>query len=999
MTEPRPVADLFLLPGDRRMAEDGSYPPEEARPRLPRGELAARLAAGANDRFRDLVIAGWQDDAVDLVRTDGVASRKRLVWLVRPGQVRAAVAVLSRPENVELKARLVMVPDRGTITVALEQVGLGWSLAVLDAELMPTSELMLVGINRFNRCRSGLERVQRDVASMLGRVERLERAIALPALRDLHPGCSAICLAGGPSLRDHLPLIRVLARDCVVVAVDVVQKRLQEEGIPVDYVITVDSHGEVVQRMAACRDPRTVLVVPVNGDVRLDGLFQHCSYFPAGGRIGVHLAGDQRFLTGTIVGTASVGLAYFLGCRDIALFGHDLAYGEVMYSDLVADGGGLDRFNRAQIDAYRHVPGNGGVEVKTDYWFEVAIDDFRFLIAALEGATVRNPNIGRKVGAVIPGAVDLPPDWQPTLAFRREGHDPARLPRLVPPIADRQACIDLLRGHHREFIRLWEESVQPAEITAELLPNVPECRFADLVVGQCTMAGVIASTRQLAMPPSLSVAAMLEDVRGFIDRCVAGSEQALEQVLTASGPLAELPTWTGFSCPDEAKWLHGVMAASLASPARPDLAMLLVIECSYLADLLRFGLCPELPVPRSATEGLLLLRQLMPRLGDAFLAGVLAMCRSEGVEEPLRWARERKVLPAGWHPDDAQAVEGTPPLVRACIDLRRLRQAGPAALGSAVVEDIARLPQMQVPLVRALVEPGAFADERRAALRRLIDGGMLALDDQMSAMILHHCEGEAAYRLVRQGGPSFGEAAILAMAQRLCHSEPERVLRYAQEYRPLSRFHDQMEGVAVQALIALGRHGQALDRCDGCWDGAVAHRLRIEALLAAGRLLEARALVAVAPDAEDLPVLAAKLLQAAMRSNDPGLLALCCRTVAGLGHRFAEMADLARSARTLLARLPSGVRPRATAAVPAPGPLDADQAARALDGLRHFLGRAWNDGVPLPLEQKLVSSGILDAIAVEAVVGEASRLLRVAPPVVPPPFDTAAELVRALRPG
>lgn len=989
----RAPADLFLLDTDRVAAAEDRLPTTAPGAALSRTDVAARLSAGANDRFHDLVLAGWQEAAVALLAADGVAGRKRITWLVRPGDARPAVERLLREDAAGLEVRLVVVEDRGILTVALERIGLGWSLAVLDDELVPPSELTLIGINRFNRRRSGIERVSRDVAGMLARVHRLPETVDLRALKGLHAGCGALCLAAGPSLREHLPRVRELARSCVVIAVDVLQKRLQEEGIPLDYVVTVDSHGQVVSRMGPAADSRTMLVLPVNGDQRLDAMFPLRTHFPAGGSLGGHLCGGENFPTGTIVGTASVGLAYWMGCREIALFGHDLAYGEAMYTDLVADGGGLDAFNRAQIDRLRPVPGNGDAPVMTDYWFEVAIDDFRLMIAALAEARIRNANIAGRVGAVIPGSLPLAADWAPPVPFERDAHRPQDLRRLQPPVADREACCELLRAHHREFMRLWEARVLPAEQAAEIIPFVADCRFADLMVGHCAMPGVIAATRQLAMPPSLSMAGTLAEVRAFIDACVKQSADLLERLLAVDGVLEPMADWSGFAQPQAAKELRSLVAASLELPVRPDVATLLAIEGSYLNDLRVYTRCPTPPLPRSASEGLVLLRNLMPVLDDAFLAGVLALCRLEGVEEPLTWARERGVLPEGWHPDDAEAAADAPALVRACAVLRRLAVVGPMALGREALEVVAGLPQAQVHLVRALVQDGPFAVDRVTALRRLIDGDRLELDDQLAAMILLHQAGDGAYRLLKQAAPAYGEASILAMAERLAEREPERVLRYAGDFRPLSRFHDQMEAVAVRTLLAHGRAGEALERCACLWDGGLAQRLRCEALIALGRLVEARALLLVCADGDGIDGLAARLLQSALASRDTAVIALCCRAVRALAVRFPALASVAQPASVILARLPAGQPPAAV-----PHPLSADPACcpLALDGVRQFIGLHWNDGIPVSQGQPLRSTGILDEAAVDAVVAEACRLLRILPPVEPPAFDTAEELVAAL---
>ena len=49
----------------------------------------------------------------------------------------------------------------------------------IDRELVPPAELTLIGINRFNRRRSGIERVSRDVSGMMVRLDRLGEAVDL----------------------------------------------------------------------------------------------------------------------------------------------------------------------------------------------------------------------------------------------------------------------------------------------------------------------------------------------------------------------------------------------------------------------------------------------------------------------------------------------------------------------------------------------------------------------------------------------------------------------------------------------------------------------------------------------------------------------------------------------------------------------------------------------------------------------------------------------------
>ena len=244
-----------------------------------------------------------------------------------------------------------------------------------------------------------------------------------------------ISIAGGPSLRRHIPLLRELQDRCLLIACDSVLPGLLKEGIEPHLATPLERLPATVDLVQAARGTRTIFagscVVPPGAVEAFSGR-----------AVGVY-AGDQlynwflpepgrRVNTGSSTGvfTVPVGAAFTTG--PIYLVGHDLARerdqshweGASYSSGLWAQVKNRVATNARAATGYedRLIPGNNGGQVPSIAWW----DRFRVELASEAadlvngGRVVYNVNAHDRIGAVIDNTVGAPLP------------DPASLPKLGP---------------------------------------------------------------------------------------------------------------------------------------------------------------------------------------------------------------------------------------------------------------------------------------------------------------------------------------------------------------------------------------------------------------------------------------------------------------------------------------------------------------------------------------------------------------------------------------
>ncbi len=797
---------LFLLASDAEFARQDLFPPSEPVVPISDVSLRQRLSTGANDRFRDLVIIGWQAAAVPLLLADGVTAKKRIIWLIRPEQAREALEHLNTAGG---NIRLAVVHERASLATIFDHCWQGWSMSVLDETLCPPSELHLLSSTNLLRKRVSFARLVQDTRAMIGRVALLKKSVHMSQLRHRHRGATAICVAAGPSLDRHIDFLRQLSTSCVIIAVDVVQQQLQKLGIPIDYLITVDSSDLIADRFSTAVNrtiSETTLVMPINGNPRLDQFFSRRCYFPSGGWLGRWLLNSEENLpSGTTVGVASVGLACYMGVKEIVLLGHDLSYGKTMYSTMVQEGQQLDDINRGTCPT-RQVLGNNGSLLPTDYLFEIAIDDFRLLLANFPNVSVYNPNINDAIGAQIPFTKALPENWIPAVPWSRNG-EKFEQSLMDYPIKNVAEFHERLRQHGNTLTQRWRVDKRPI-MERVIYAGDDE---ADLALSEFLLifmsAGFLGWTRVQALPPSIGKSYVSSAIEQLM---VAGHTQAIatmhrliDENIPTGDLVSEVPHFHHFDHKESAKKFWLGIRHSLALPsAATEHAVLLVQEAAYLRSVLQHGISIPIPTPQSALEGLLLLKEIMPWLDQTYVSDVLCMATLEGLEDVIDLARSTQCINAEAIPDSTSS-NATRTTVKATNAVMQLRQGQHANLRE-VVNTACVWPPCHLHVIRGLLT--MENDEGHRIVCELLERKIFVVDDQIaSIMLLHYRDFTEARKLIQPFASVLGEASQLALAQRcLMSGDHASALRFAQGIRVLSRFRDQALAIIAEVHLAAG---------------------------------------------------------------------------------------------------------------------------------------------------------------------------------------------------
>lgn len=245
-----------------------------------------------------------------------------------------------------------------------------------------------------------------------------------------------ISIAGGPSLRRHIPRLRELQDRCILVACDSVLPGLLREGIQPHFATPLERLQATVDLVQPVRGTRTIFagscVVPP------------AALEPFEGRSIAVFAGDQlypwlspepgrRVNTGSSTGVFSFYVGSSLSSGPVWLVGHDLArdrgashweganYSSGLWAEQKQKINASARVNTGYED--RLIPGNDGGPVPSIAWWDRFRSELAQRVAELkaEGRTTYNVNAHDRVGAVIDGseAAPLP--------------DPSSLP-ILPPI-------------------------------------------------------------------------------------------------------------------------------------------------------------------------------------------------------------------------------------------------------------------------------------------------------------------------------------------------------------------------------------------------------------------------------------------------------------------------------------------------------------------------------------------------------------------------------------
>ncbi len=804
-------------------------------------ETVAALREGANDRFNVLIVVGWHPAALALLHSDPVTRDKRIAWILRPediGALVAASAALGHPDS----PRIALAPMESSknLADAMDALPICWGLCMLPHAPVDKSDLLAIGRHRWIRRNIGLNRLLLEYRHALGRIDNIRQGRSVAGLEDSCAGWPCIAIAAGPSLGKRLEWLRQVRQRCKVIACDAVYARLLEQGIIPDYVLTVDHFAETVARFPTDDQGRTTCVLPIGADPILDEKFVSRVYFAPPGLDTAFFGSPVTFPAGSNVGATSVGLAHFLGCREIVLLGHDLSRLEDRTHSALTDAE-ADQASQGQLGQWcREVPGNGGEPVLTTAQLEIGIADLEAMIASLPGTTVLNPNIDDGIGARIDGTAPLPADWPlpPPGSSQRRACDPPE-----PAKVDDDPR-EVLRGEIRRFREAWQnESVTP-ENAIPLLQRLFDRE--DLVTARLFLEPILRGhqmhlMRLRALPPAQADPTALQATLAGLDAAIDQLD-AFARCCNGEEPLPPLPPRKGIRDRDGLDAFIGWTTATtlqrfcdtclqLIEPSSlPSAEAILSVQQAVFWSY-HTWVFPhlELPDPRHAIEGLLIACMMGPSVPPAYLTKALCLCMLEGLDPIVELARETGLIAP-----DALLVRGhlsasDPRLRGAAIALAATNALlGGPHTGDAWSTCFSWAPAHTHAIRRALALGGAGIVELE---RRWRSGDIARTDRHASVIVLHHPVLDRALELLADCAEAIGEATIAATAQRRAATgDRAGALRLIEASRPLSAFRDDHLAMASEIHLDEGRIGESRMAADAICDRARAqhHQIRID---------------------------------------------------------------------------------------------------------------------------------------------------------------------------
>lgn len=162
--------------------------------------------------------------------------------------------------------------------------------------------------------------------------QRVASSASFFELEGVFAGRTAVVVAAGPSLDQHIELLRERADEVVIIAIGQTAKTLQMAGIRPDLVHVLESRN-VSHQLTDGGDSAALDVVlfpdchPALFDVPTRNCFVATSKLSPMGNWIAEVRGDKRFVIGGgTVAQSAVGLAWMLGASRILLIGQDLAF-------------------------------------------------------------------------------------------------------------------------------------------------------------------------------------------------------------------------------------------------------------------------------------------------------------------------------------------------------------------------------------------------------------------------------------------------------------------------------------------------------------------------------------------------------------------------------------------------------------------------------------------------------------------------------------------------
>ena len=252
----------------------------------------------------------------------------------------------------------------------------------------------------------------------------------IESLRDIAKGCTAVVIAGGPTLEKMIPYIKKERENLILIAVDTAYKYLKSQKIIPEIVVSVDPQywnykyleNEKLKDSILITDPSAYFKVFRNIAAEQiftgNSLFELTGYFVKNENRGTLAAGGS-------VATTAFDIARLIGAEKIILAGLDLGFpgrnthfkGAFFEHNFITT---EDYFNNAQEKSFNYLMHTGDLPLTKSTDNKAIITDSKMILfrrwiereVGLTNASVLLPNLGGSFieGCKITELSDLPND-------------------------------------------------------------------------------------------------------------------------------------------------------------------------------------------------------------------------------------------------------------------------------------------------------------------------------------------------------------------------------------------------------------------------------------------------------------------------------------------------------------------------------------------------------------------------------------------------------------